>query len=176
MVWLYLLILLVLAAALWAVYRVLGTPSKLPPTDYHIVLADVAVSVEKAATLLRQALDGTAGADWADAAKEARKIFQTGYYQTLRLRPASGADPAVDVRAELGRACEAYDWASRMIGSESAHNLLIVEAARQVRGWPPAHHRLDPPRVDHRAPLLTGERRLVDCHLAAARQPFQQLE
>jgi len=132
MVWFYLLILLVLAAALWGVYRVLGTPSKLPPTDYHIVLADVAVSVEKAATQLRQALDGTPSADWADAAKEARKIFQTGYYQTLRLRPASGADPAVDVRAELGRACEAYDWASRMIGSESAHNPLIVEAARRL--------------------------------------------
>src|SRR5438445_4533652 len=127
-----LLIVLVLAAARWGVYRVLGTPSKLPPTDYHIVLADVAVRVEKAATQLRQALDGTPSADWADAAKEARKIFQTGYYQTLRLRPASGADPAVDVRAELGRACEAYDWASRMIGSESAHNPLILEAGRRL--------------------------------------------
>jgi len=130
MVWLYLLILLVLAAALWAVYRVLGTPSKLAPTDYHIVLADVAVSVEKAATQLRQALDAAPGAEWADTAKETRKIFQTGYYQMLRLRPASGSDQAADLRAELGRACEAYDWASRMIGSESARNPLIVEAAR----------------------------------------------
>ena len=34
------------------------------------------------------------------------------------------------MRAELGRACEAYDWASRMIGSESARNPLILEAAR----------------------------------------------
>src|SRR5438093_5199731 len=31
MLWLYLLILLVLAAALWGVYRLLGTPSKLTP-------------------------------------------------------------------------------------------------------------------------------------------------
>ncbi|TMF55836.1 MAG: hypothetical protein E6I16_14560, partial [Chloroflexi bacterium] len=113
MVWLYLLILLALAAGLWGVYRVLGTPSKLAPTDYHIVLADVAVSVEKAATQLRQVLDGAPAADGDDAAKEARKIFQTGYYQTLRLRPASGSDQAADMRAELGRACEAYDWASR---------------------------------------------------------------
>jgi len=132
MLWLYLLTLLALAAALWGVYRVLGTPSKLPPTDYQIVLADVAVSVEKAATQLRQTLDGSPSADWADAAKEARKIFQTGYYQMLRLRPTTGPDPAVDVRAELGRACEAYDWASRMIGSESAHNPLIVEVARRL--------------------------------------------
>jgi len=130
MVWLYLLILLALAAGLWGVYRVLGTPSKLAPTDYHIVLADVAVSVEKAATQLRQVLDGAPAADGDDAAKEARKIFQTGYYQTLRLRPASGSDQAADMRAELGRACEAYDWASRMIGSESARNPLILEAAR----------------------------------------------
>jgi len=132
MLWLYLLTLLALAAALWGVYRVLGTPSKLPPTDYQIVLADVAVSVEKAATQLRQTLDGSPTADWADAAKEARKIFQTGYYQMLRLRPSTGPDPAADVRTELGRACEAYDWASRMIGSESAHNPLIVEVARRL--------------------------------------------
>lgn len=129
MLWLYLLILLTLAAALWGVYRVLGTPSKLAPTDYQIVLADVAVSIEKAATQLRQVLDGAPGADWADGAKDARKIFQTGYYQTLRLRPATGSDQAAELRAELGRACEAYDWASRMIGSESAHNPLILEAA-----------------------------------------------
>src|SRR5256885_9112231 len=107
MVWLYLLILLALAAGLWGVYRVLGTPSKLAPTDYHIVLADVAVSVEKAATQLRQALDGAPGTEWADTAKEARKIFQTGYYQTLRLRPASGSDQAADIRPDLRRAVEA---------------------------------------------------------------------
>ena len=132
MVWLYLLILLGLAAALWGVYRVLGTPSKLAPTDYRIVVVDVAVSVEKAATRLRQALDGAPGADWAEAAKEARKIFQTGYYQMLRLRPATGSDQVADARAELGRACDAYDWASRMIGSESAPNPLVLEAARRL--------------------------------------------
>jgi hypothetical protein len=67
-----------------------------------------------------------------DEATAARKIFQTGYYQTLRLRPSSGPDRAADARAELGRACEAYDWASRMLGSESVHNPLVLEAARRL--------------------------------------------
>src|SRR5439155_1673430 len=74
MLWLYLLTLLALAAALWGVYRVLGTPSKLPPTDYQIVLADVAVSVEKAATQLRQTLDGSPTADWAVAVRPASRF------------------------------------------------------------------------------------------------------
>ncbi|HXM52493.1 MAG TPA: hypothetical protein VN913_04350, partial [Candidatus Binatus sp.] len=60
------------------------------------------------------------------------KIFQTGYYQTLRLRPSSGPDLAADARAAIGRACEAYDWASRMLGSESVHNPLVLEAARRL--------------------------------------------
>ena len=130
MAWLYIVILLLLAAGLWGVYRVLGTPSRLAPRDYNVVLADVATSVERAAGNLRRALEAGPQAEWADAAKETRKIFQTGYYQMLRLRPASGSDQAADLRAELGRACEAYDWASRMIGGESARNPLIVEAAR----------------------------------------------
>jgi hypothetical protein len=67
-----------------------------------------------------------------DEASAARKIFQTGYYQTLRLRPASGPDLAVDARAGLGRACEAYDWASRMLGSESVRNPLVLDAARRL--------------------------------------------
>src|SRR5438045_9201499 len=126
MVWLYLLIRLVLAAALWAVYRVLGTPSKLAPTDYHIVLADVAVSVEKAATQLRQALDAAPQAEWADAAQETRKIFQTGYYQMLRLRPASGSAQAAVLRAELGRSCEAFYSACRKMYGASARKPLDV--------------------------------------------------
>ncbi|HEV2012431.1 MAG TPA: hypothetical protein VGR77_00880 [Candidatus Dormibacteraeota bacterium] len=132
MAWLYVLILLLLAAGLWGAYRVLGTPSRLAPRDYYIVLADVATSVERAAGRLRQALDGAPGARLGDAATATRKIFQTGYYQTLRLRPVSGPDAAAAARAELGRACEAYDWASRMIGSESAHNPLILAAARRL--------------------------------------------
>src|SRR5713101_7521504 len=86
MAWLYLLILLLLAAALWAAYRLLGTPSRLAPSDYNVVLADVATSVERAAGQLRRALEAGDG-DLEDAATPARKIFQTGYYQTLRLRP-----------------------------------------------------------------------------------------
>src|SRR5205814_7124122 len=107
MVWLYLLILLVLAAALWAVYRVLGTPSKLAPTDYHIVLADVAVSVEKAATQLRQALDAAPQAEWADDAKESRKLLQTAQTRYLRHRRPPRPDQRANLRAELGRACAA---------------------------------------------------------------------
>src|SRR2546423_1455080 len=93
MAWPYLLILLVLAAALWAAYRLLGTPSRLAPSDYNVVLADVATSVERAARRLRLAIE-TGDGELEDAAKAARKIFQTGYYQTLRLRPSSGPDVA----------------------------------------------------------------------------------
>ena len=131
MAWLYILILLLLAAGLVGAYRVLGTPSRLASRDYNIVLADVATSVERAAGRLRQALDGDP-AVLEDEAAASRKIFQTGYYQTLRLRPTSGPDAGAAARAELGRACEAYDWASRMIGSESVHNPLILIEARRL--------------------------------------------
>src|ERR1700687_2177504 len=131
MAWLYILILLLLAAGLVGAYRVLGTPSRLASRDYNIVLADVATSVERAAGRLRQALDGDPAA-LEDAAAAPRTIFQTGYYQTLRLRPTTGPDAGAAARAQLGRACEAYDWASRMIASESVHNPLILTAARQL--------------------------------------------
>lgn len=132
MVWLYLLILLLLAAALIGAWRVLGTPSRLAPRDYDVILVDIKTSVERAAERLRQALDAGPGPRLEDEATAARKIFQTGYYQTLRLRPSSGPDRAADARAGLGRACEAYDWASRMLGSESVHNPLVLEAARRL--------------------------------------------
>ena len=132
MAWLYLLILLLLAAGLWGAYRVLGTPSRLAPRDYDVVLADVKTSVERAADRLRRALDAGPEGPLEDEATAARKIFQTGYYQTLRLRPSSGPDRAADARAGLGRACEAYDWASRMLGSESVHNQLVLDAARRL--------------------------------------------
>jgi len=131
MAWLYLLILLVLAAALVVAYRVLGTPSRLAPRDYDVVLADIESSVERAADRLRRALAGPAER-LEDEASAARKIFQTGYYQTLRLRPSSGPDRSADARAALGRACEAYDWASRMLGSESVRNPLVLDAARRL--------------------------------------------
>ena len=132
MAWLYALILLLLAGALIGAYRVLGTPSRLAPRDYDVVLEDVRASVERAAAGLRRALEAGAGASLEEQATAARKIFQTGYYQTLRLRPASGPDLAVDARAAIGRACEAYEWASRMLGSESVHNPLVLEAARRL--------------------------------------------
>jgi len=132
MVWLYALILLLLAAALVVAYRVLGTPSRLTPPDYDVVLEDIRSSVERAATRLRRSLDAGPEQSVVDEATAARKIFQTAYYQTLRLRPASGPDLAADTRAAIGRACEAYDWASRMLGSESAQNPLVREAARRL--------------------------------------------
>jgi hypothetical protein len=126
MVWLYALILLLLAAALWGAYKVLGTPSRLAPRDYDVVL-------ERAAARLGRALDAGGGSSSLEAeATAARKIFQTGYYQTLRLRPTSGPDLAADARAAIGRACEAYDWASRMLGSESVRNPLVLAAARRL--------------------------------------------
>lgn len=131
MLWLYAVILIALAGALVAAYRLLGTPSRLTPHDYAVVLADVATSVERSAGRLRTAL-GNPDADLEGEAKEGRKIFQTGYYQTLRLRPTSGPDALGAARSELGRACEAYDWASRMIGSESVRNPLIRESALRL--------------------------------------------
>jgi hypothetical protein len=131
MAWLYIVILLVLAVGLWGAYKLLGTPSRLASLDYNFVLADVATSVERAAGRLRQALDGEPE-QLEDEAAASRKIFQTGYYQTLRLRPTSGLDAGAAARAELGRACEAYDWASRMIASESVHNPIILAAARKL--------------------------------------------
>ena len=89
MAWLYLLILLVLAAALVVAYRVLGTPSRLVPRDYDLVLADIESSVARAADRLRRGLDAGPGGALDGEASAARKIFQTGYYQTLRLRPSS---------------------------------------------------------------------------------------
>jgi hypothetical protein len=129
--WLYLLILIVVAAALWAAYRVLGAPSRLAATDYEIVLQDIVTSVERAAGRLRSASERETTAELERVATDARKIFQTGYYQTLRLRPDRGPD-AADARAELGRACEAYEWASRMLGSESGENPLVLDAARRL--------------------------------------------
>jgi len=130
--WLYVLLLAIVAVGLWGVYRILGTPSRLAPADYAVVLADVATSVERAASSLRAALDASPGVALEDVAGQSRKIFQTGYYQTLRLRPAAGADAFAAARATLGQACEAYDWASRMLGSESGRNPLILEAARRL--------------------------------------------
>jgi histidine ammonia-lyase len=132
MVWLYALILLLLAAALVVAYRVLGTPSRLDPRDYDVVLEDIRTSVERAASRLRRSLDAASEQSVEDEATGARKIFQTAYYQTLRLRPASGPDLTAEARAAIGRACEAYDWASRMLGSESAGNPLVGEAARRL--------------------------------------------
>ena len=113
MAWLYLLILLLLAAGLWAAYRVLGTPSRLAPGDYHIVLADVATSVERAAVGLRRALEAGPGQRLEDEAGSARKIFQTGYYQTLRLRPTSGPDATAAARAIPCRADFAVMYGSQ---------------------------------------------------------------
>jgi hypothetical protein len=126
------LILLLLAVGLWGAYRVLGTPSRLAQRDYHVVLADIESSVERAAERLRRALDAGPGKTLEDEAAAARKIFQTGYYQTLRLRPSSGPDDAAAARTGLGRACEAYDWATRMLGSESVANPLVLDAARRL--------------------------------------------
>ncbi|MDQ6710908.1 MAG: hypothetical protein M3Z11_10180 [Candidatus Dormibacteraeota bacterium] len=130
---LYAAILLVVALGLLGAYRVLGTPSRLTPPDYTTVLEDVVRSVTRSASRLRDALDAGAGpAHLEEVAAESRKIFQTGYYQTLRLRPSTGTDPGVSVRAVLGQACEAYDWASRMIGSSRAPNPVILDAARRL--------------------------------------------
>jgi hypothetical protein len=121
-------ILVVVIIGLWAAYRVLGTPSRLAPADYRLVLDDLAASVARSAALLRSVLESP-DTSREEVATETRKIFQTGYYQALRLKPEAPTDPAALVRAGLGRACEAYEWASRMVGSESFANQAVRDAA-----------------------------------------------
>ena len=65
-------------------------------------------------------------------AADTRKIFQTGFYQALRLKPDATTDPSALVRAGLGRACEGYEWASRMAESESFGNPAVQEAVRML--------------------------------------------
>lgn len=156
---LYAAILLLLIAGLWGAYRVLGTPSRLTPSDYAFVLGDLLQSASRAAAQLRAALDAAPDpAALEQVAASTRKIFQTGYYQTLRLRPAQGPDHEAAAREALGRACEAYDWASRMVESESRANPAIIEAARRLieagdRELTAAREGLAP---DSRAPESTG--------------------
>jgi hypothetical protein len=127
----YALILAVVVLGLWAAYKVLGTPSRLEPADYAIVLEDLLRSVTRAAAEMRVALDSPAsGSALEEVATESRKIFQTGYYQALRLRPSTGPDAGEDPRTALGRACEAYDWASRMASGESWSNPAVKSAVR----------------------------------------------
>ena len=120
-------ILVIVIAGLWAAYRVLGTPSRLAPADYRVVLDDLAASVAQSAAQLRGAL-AEDDRNREQVAAGARTIFQTGYYQALRLKPDATTDPAALVRAGLGRACEGYEWASRMAGSESYGNAAVREA------------------------------------------------
>ena len=81
---LYAAILLVVAVGLWGAYRVLGTPSRLRPVDYGVVLEDVLSSVRRSALGLRTALkEGTDSHRLEEVAAESRKIFQTGYYLSL---------------------------------------------------------------------------------------------
>jgi hypothetical protein len=129
---LYAIILVVAVAGLLVAYRLLGTPSRLQPTDYELVLEDVVASVDRAAQRLRAAIDSEPANSpkLEEVAREARKIFQTGYYQSLRLRPLSGPDIPAAARETLGQACEAYDWASRMVASESLSNPMILESAK----------------------------------------------
>jgi hypothetical protein len=121
----------VVIVGLWAAYRVLGTPSRLAPADYRVVLDDLAASVARSAASLRGAL-AEDDRQREQVAADARKIFQTGFYQALRLKPDATTDPSALVRAGLGRACEGYEWASRMAESESFGNPAVQEAVRML--------------------------------------------
>jgi hypothetical protein len=129
---LYAVVLLVVVVGLWGAYRVLGTPSRLTPPDYAIVLDDLIQSVDRAASQLRGALEADDRSGLEEAATASRKIFQTGYYQTLRLRPSSGPDRGEAPRLALGLACSDYEWASRMASKENLVNPAILEAVLRL--------------------------------------------
>src|ERR671934_2378762 len=92
---LYVFLFILAVLGIWAVYRVLGAPSKLPPADYRTVLDDLLQTVERERSRLLSALDspsplageGRGGGNLPAVAESSRKIFQTGYYQALRLKP-----------------------------------------------------------------------------------------
>ena len=137
---LYVFLFILALLGIWAVYRVLGAPSKLPPADYRTVLDDLLQTVERERSRLLSALDspsplareGRGGGNLPAVAESSRKIFQTGYYQALRLKPAAADDSTANVRDHIRRACEACDWAGRMVGGEAANNPLLLKSARSL--------------------------------------------
>jgi hypothetical protein len=128
---LYVFLFVLAVLGIWAVYRVLGGPSQLPPADYRTVIDDLIETAERERARLLAALDSGQG-DLGAVASSSRKIFQTGYYQSLRLRPSEAADAAAEVRDHIRRACEACDWAGRMVGGETANNPLLLGSARSL--------------------------------------------
>ena len=145
---LYVFLFILAVLGIWAVYRVLGAPSKLPPADYRTVLDDLLQTVERERGRLLAALEasvkpasqspsplageGPGGGNLPAVAESSRKIFQTGYYQALRLKPAAADDSTANVRDHIRRACEACDWAGRMVGGEAANNPLLLKSARSL--------------------------------------------
>src|SRR5919201_727065 len=145
---LYVFLFILAVLGIWAVYRVLVAPSKLPPADYRTVLDDLLQTVERERGRLLAALEASvkpasqspshlAGEGWGGGnlpavAESSRKIFQTGYYQALRLKPAAADDSTANVRDHIRRACEACDWAGRMVGGEAASNPLLLKSARSL--------------------------------------------
>jgi hypothetical protein len=127
MAFLYAALLLLAIIFLWGAYRILGTPSRLKPADYEVVLDDLFYSVRRAAERLKAAnLEDSREVE--EVSAEARKIFQTAYYQALRLRPSSGEDRQAKLRAELARTCQAYEWAARILEQEVTPNPMLRQA------------------------------------------------
>ena len=141
---LYVFLFILAVLGIWIVYRVLGAPSQLKPADYRVVLDDLLETVERERSRLLAGLDasekspsplageGRGGGELASVAQSSRKIFQTGYYQALRLKPLGADDGAAKVRDHIRRACEACDWAGRMLGGEAANNPLLLKSARSL--------------------------------------------
>ena len=128
MAFLYAALLLLAILFLWGAYRILGTPSRLQPADYEVVLDDLLKSVRRAADRLEAANLEDAG-EVEEKSAEAKKIFQTAYYQALRLRPTSGEDSQAKLRADLARTCQAYEWAARMLEQEVTPNPMLRQTA-----------------------------------------------
>jgi hypothetical protein len=136
--WPHGIVLLVVVAGLFWVYRSMGGGGPVSAADLTTLLEDVLQSTGATAARLAAAIQDDAGAEPAararlnDIADACRKEFQTNYYRALRLRPVPGerdtAATSLAARDALVEALEDYEWASRMAGAEAVHHAAIRQA------------------------------------------------
>jgi hypothetical protein len=137
-IWPHGVVLLVVVAGLFWVYRNMGGGGPVSAADLTTLLEDILQATGLTAARLSAAFHDEGGGERADRARlndiadGCRKEFQTNYYRALRLRPLPGerhtAATSLAARDALVEALEDYEWASRMAGAEAVHHAAIREA------------------------------------------------